>query len=320
MIRGLRYLAPNLISALGLTFGLLSLVATSEGRYIDACALLMYAVFTDRFDGVVARLVKGTSEFGVQLDSLVDFLTFGICPAAIVYQSLSHQAMLPFQEGRGHLVLSLGALLWVLGATFRLARFNITEEETVGRKRIFFGIPTTLAAGLMACYFMTFAKYTPPEFGWFVGTFEEPKLFANFVTPLWVWRMFPLFLGAGGILMASSLRMPKLGLARSKSATVFIFGNLIACSVCAIFTIFPEYMVMPPTMWIFTFLVWGAVSKEAKSLNPPPIFPRVDPPSGQEPLRPEDDLVPEGSDHPLDTDDMKWGSTGELERPVTAKY
>lgn len=306
MIRALRYLAPNLITAIGLVLGLLSLIACYEGRYIDAGWLLTVAVLTDRLDGVVARLVRGTSELGVHLDSLVDFLTFGICPAALVYFSLSQQDVLPFAEGSGRVWLMVGCLAWVLGATFRLARYNISTEESVGHRRIFFGVPTTLAAGLVVCYFLSLAKYSPSTYSWFNKAVGGIHLFGSFETPLSLWKMFPFVMILGGFLMASTLRMPKLGLARNRLATLFIFGNVAAGSVCAILRVLPEYMMIPPALWVVTFLAWGSISKEARSMKPPPIFPPVDHPPGAEPIRPEDDIVPEGSDHPLDADESGW--------------
>src|SRR5688572_25030282 len=105
-VRALRYLAPNLITALGLCFGLLSLAASFEGRYDDAGWFIIYAVLTDRLDGFVARLVRGTSELGVQLDSLADFLTFGIAPAVLMFSSLGGEhGVASFQTGAGRYVL-----------------------------------------------------------------------------------------------------------------------------------------------------------------------------------------------------------------------
>src|SRR5262249_56924431 len=85
--RFLRYLAPNLVTFASLTFGMSSIVASFEHRFVDAAWFVMFSVLTDKLDGFVARLVKGTSEFGVQLDSFADFLNFGIAPATPCYVS-----------------------------------------------------------------------------------------------------------------------------------------------------------------------------------------------------------------------------------------
>nr|MCH9687301.1 CDP-alcohol phosphatidyltransferase family protein [Deltaproteobacteria bacterium] len=65
--RLLRYLAPNLVTSVGVLFGLASIVASFEQRFADAAWLIMWAVLLDRIDGLVARLLKATSPFGVQM-------------------------------------------------------------------------------------------------------------------------------------------------------------------------------------------------------------------------------------------------------------
>jgi len=309
--RALRYLAPNLITAVGVVFGLMALEAAFEARYIDAAWLIIYAVLTDKLDGFVARLVRGTSELGVQLDSFADFLNFGLVPAIVVYLSFGAQPTLPFASGTGRTFLMLGCAVWIFGATFRLARYNITTDEP-GLSKIFFGVPTTLAAGLVMVWYLALAKYTPPGAAMAPAeSFGGIRLFGDaFTTPAAIWRYFPATMFIGGILMASSLRVPKLGLMRSKAATAFVFSNVFIGYVCGFARWIPEYMLWPPTMWLVTFLVWGQLSREARAMRPPPIFPEKDPPPGREPVRPEDDLVPEG--HVLDAtgEQLEVGTSG----------
>ena len=133
--------------------------------------------------------------------------------------------------------------------------------------------------------------------------FGGTKLFGDITTPAGLWRYFPLVLIVGGLLMASNLRMPKLGLARSRLATIFIFSNVFLGYVFGFARLFPEYLVWPPTMWIVTFLIWGALSREARNMRPPALFPRRDPAPGEEPIRPEDDLLPHGEEGGLDEGD-----------------
>lgn len=290
-----RYLAPNLITAIGLGFGLLALVRAHEGDFAGAGWLVVYAVLFDRLDGVVARLVRGTSELGVQLDSFADFLNFGLVPAYLMYVSLP--VIDPgMGEGASEVVLTVACAAWVLAATFRLARYNITPEvDDPGPLKIFFGVPTTLAGGLLIVWYLALLKYSVPG-----DTFGGMRLFGDIVTPVGVWRYLPVALFVGAYLMASSLRMPKVGLMSSLAANLFIFANVGIGSVCGFLRLYPEYLVWPPTLWIVTFLVWGQLSPAARAMEPPPIFPPVDPPPGKLPLRPEDDLLPEGVDTTLD--------------------
>src|SRR5215470_14900689 len=97
--RVLRYLAPNLITASSMIFGLVSLWAATHGDVPLAAWMIIYAVLTDRLDGLVARAVKGTSELGMQLDSFADFMNFGIAPAFLVLSYLSGRPDLPYHHG-----------------------------------------------------------------------------------------------------------------------------------------------------------------------------------------------------------------------------
>jgi CDP-diacylglycerol---serine O-phosphatidyltransferase len=291
--RALRYLAPNLVTAASLVFGMLSIAAAIEGRTVDAAWFIIYAVLTDRLDGFVARLVRGTSELGVQLDSFADFLNFGLAPAVLVYTSVGVAPDLPFADGAGRIVLVAACMTWVLSATFRLARYNITTEDAPNK--IFFGVPTTLAAGLFAIWMLALMKYSdasspmapPAPFG---GRALVPGLELSAA----IWTYVPVALFAGAFLMASTLRMPKLGAMSSKAAAAFVLTNVGLGYIFGFARVFPEYLALPPTLWLTAFLVWGQFSREAQRYGPPPLFPPTDPPPGREPIRPEDDLLPEG--------------------------
>ena len=82
--RFFRYLAPNLITLSSMIFGLVSLWSAHNGNASLSAWMIIYAVLTDRLDGLVARAMKATSELGMQLDSFADFLNFGIAPAYLV--------------------------------------------------------------------------------------------------------------------------------------------------------------------------------------------------------------------------------------------
>jgi CDP-diacylglycerol--serine O-phosphatidyltransferase len=290
MKRGLRYLAPNVITATGIAFGMLSLQACFERRFADAAWLIIYAVLTDRLDGFVARAVRGTSELGVQLDSLADFLNFGLAPATLVFASLGYRAELPFADGAGRLMLMAACMAWVFAACFRLARYNITTDD-IQAPRIFFGVPTTLAAGTLVVWYLVFLKYAPADGPLVAPAVDEIRLLGDWTTPVAVWRYFPVAMFAGAYLMASSLRMPKLGLARSKLASAFVLINVALGYACGFLRMYPDYILWPPSLWLLVFLAWGQLSPTARQMMPPPIFPPVDPPPGREPLRPEDDLL-----------------------------
>ncbi len=270
-----RYLAPNLITGISLVFGLVSMASAHQGDYRLAAWLIVYAVMCDRLDGLVARRLGATSELGVQLDSFADFLNFGVAPAFLVFSFLTSPAMasgpdaLPYTEGPARYYLWIACLVWVLAAVFRLARFNINTEDGIPT-RIYFGVPTTLAGGLLATWFLAFYKYSVPG-----PTFGGPKLLGDSITtPRGVWLVVPAAMFVGAYLMASSLRMLKVGKAESRAVTIFLLLCMLQGYVLGFGQLFPEYIVWMPTAWIVVFLIWGALAEEARELRPPPLFPR----------------------------------------------
>lgn len=302
--RALRYLAPNIITSVNILLGMMSVAASYHGDFVLAGWLIAYAALFDRVDGFVARLVRGASEFGVQMDSFADFLNFGLAPSALAYCSLGSSTALPFHEGFDRYLLLAGCVLWSFAAAIRLARYNITEDvPSPLRMRIFFGVPTTLVGGLFATWFLALYKYAPPgkEFPGLSEPFGGTRLFDH-NTPLWVWSYTPVIMLIGAYLMVSSLRMPKSWYMRSNVTKFLVYGSMVTCVTLGLSQHFPELIIWPPTLWMVGFLIWGALSPVARQAQPPPVFPSVDPPPGKEPKRPEDDLLPEGLEPGLGTE------------------
>lgn len=275
-MRRVRYLAPNLITATSLVFGLVALALAHHGDWRLAGWLIIYAVLCDRLDGLVARSLRATSDLGVQLDSFADFLNFGVAPAFLMFAFLTDPATvarwdLPYDHGWGRAYLIAGCVVWVLAAVFRLARFNVNADD--GKPtRIYFGVPTTLAGGLLVTWFLAFLKYSAPG-----PTFGGPKLLGESVTtPRGVWLALPGAMLVGAYLMASSLKMLKVGKAESKVVTWFVLLNVASGYVLGWMQVLPEYLVWMPSAWVLLFLVWGRLAEEARALEPPPLFPRDD--------------------------------------------
>jgi CDP-diacylglycerol--serine O-phosphatidyltransferase len=115
-----RTLVPNMITLLGLCAGLTGIRMAFEQRYDLALAAIVFAAILDGIDGRLARLLKGTSRFGAELDSLADFVNFGVAPALILY----------FWEL--HVLQSAGwiaAMVFAICAGLRLARFNVMIDD-----------------------------------------------------------------------------------------------------------------------------------------------------------------------------------------------
>lgn len=268
-----RYLIPNLITAGSMLFGLLSILQSMDGNYVLAAWLILFAVVSDKLDGVVARLLRGTSELGVQLDSFADLLNFGVAPPVLIFASLSRAPELGFTSGTGRYVLIFSCAAWMLGGVFRLARFNVSTAKVP--KCVCFGVPTTLAAGILAVTFLALLKYTPAGHALSVGSFGGAKIFPFFQTPDAVWRYVPLSLFAGGFMMGSNLRMANLGGLGSRWFSAIVLANLLFGFILIPFRLYPELLMWQPIAWVVVFLIWGQASAKFRSYKAPSIFPRV---------------------------------------------
>jgi CDP-diacylglycerol--serine O-phosphatidyltransferase len=136
-----RYLLPNILTLAGVCLGISSIKFSIDGNFSLAVMLILFAAILDALDGRIARLIKGTSEFGKELDSLTDFVSFGIAPVFTLY----------FWELNNYGKLGWAiTLIYSVCCVLRLARFNLTKiEETQEWKNNFFeGIPSP-AGGLL---------------------------------------------------------------------------------------------------------------------------------------------------------------------------
>ncbi|MCA9705676.1 MAG: CDP-alcohol phosphatidyltransferase family protein [Myxococcales bacterium] len=314
--RFLRYLAPNLVTSLGMVFGLLSIVASIEHRFVDAGWLIVWAVLLDRVDGFVARLLRATSPFGVQMDSFADALNFGVAPSVLMYAILGGVPELGLHQGTGR-VLLLGACgVWTLANVFRLAKFNVIAEDPDDQPSMFYGVPTTLAAGTLVMWTLIFLEYTP--LGQSTGQaalMRGPRLLGpDPLLPNTVWGYMPAAMLVGAFLMASNLPTPKLGRLRSKALTWFVVGNAFAGMACGFLRVLPEYMTLMPTSWVLVSLVWGQISLQARTLPPPRFLPeeRTPPEPTPEPTPGPVTTTPHAPRQPSAwaRDGLAWGLLG----------
>jgi CDP-diacylglycerol--serine O-phosphatidyltransferase len=282
--RFFRYLAPNLITLSSMIFGLVSLWSAHSGDFPLAAWMIIYAVLTDRLDGLTARALKATSELGMQLDSFADAINFGVAPAYLVLVFLTTRLPEIYAEGTPHTLLFIACGGYMLCAIFRLARYNVLADDQVPTK-MFFGFPTTLSGGIIAIWMLVLFKYDPqlPEFG-------GAKLFGHSLeTPIWVWKYFPIFVAVMGYLMASRLPMPKVGMTKNKLVSVILLTLVSIGYVCGFAMHYPEICFWMPTVWSIMFLIWGQASPSARAMYPPPLFPKRAQP--QPLVRAQEDIV-----------------------------
>jgi CDP-diacylglycerol---serine O-phosphatidyltransferase len=143
-----RVIAPNLITLLALCLGLTAIRLAYEGRLEPAVIAIIVAAVLDGVDGRVARLLKGTSRFGAELDSLADFVSFGVAPALILYSFTLHDL---------RAVGWIAALVFAIAAALRLARFNVMIDDPdrpEWKKNFFVGMaaPAGAISALLPAY------------------------------------------------------------------------------------------------------------------------------------------------------------------------
>ena len=129
---------PNMITMMSLIAGISSIKFSIQGNWKLAVLMIMLAAFFDFFDGWVARKLKKSSQFGAELDSLSDFISFGLDPSLLINLCYT------FELGRIGWIFSL---FYTVCAALRLARFNI--ENMKEQSKTFVGIPSPAAAGII---------------------------------------------------------------------------------------------------------------------------------------------------------------------------
>jgi CDP-diacylglycerol---serine O-phosphatidyltransferase len=129
-----RMILPNAITLIGVCIGLSSIKFAIDGKFAIAIIAILFAGLMDALDGRIARLIKGTSKMGKELDSLGDVISFGVAPALIMYFW-----NLQYLDKLGWFV----CLIYVICVALRLARFNVNSEEEPSWKDNFFeGMPS----------------------------------------------------------------------------------------------------------------------------------------------------------------------------------
>ncbi|NNM59561.1 MAG: CDP-diacylglycerol--serine O-phosphatidyltransferase [Legionellales bacterium] len=143
------YLLPNLLTITGLFAGFFSIVAGMKGYFYMAAEAIFIAMIMDALDGRVARLTNTQSDFGMELDSLADVVSFGVAPALVMYSwSLTTLGKAGW----------LAAFIFAAAGALRLARFN--TQAASSDKRYFQGIPIPAAAGILASIVWVWYDYT----------------------------------------------------------------------------------------------------------------------------------------------------------------
>jgi CDP-diacylglycerol--serine O-phosphatidyltransferase len=238
----LRRSIPNSFTALSLLLGVGSIVTTQLGDLELAGWMIVWCGLLDVMDGVAARLLKATSTFGAEFDSMADLVAFGVAPAMLVLQTGMNIGGVQFgTEAFWVLLVSVG--VFVLAGAVRLARFNLTSDKPSGGW--FAGLPITAAgAGLVSTAMILLSKH---------------EAVAD-ALPLHAYLPAGMFVLA--LLMISRIRYPKA--IRRKSNLINGFQVLVIVSTyyCGITRSYPEYLFFMGLFLLIAGIIAGRITKK----------------------------------------------------------
>ena len=239
----LRYTIPNSLTALSLLLGLGSIVTTQVGDLEFAAWLIVWCGLLDTMDGIAARLLKATSSFGAEFDSMADLISFGVAPGVLIFNAGLQVAGVEVESGQFWVLLAACGV-FVLAGAMRLARFNLASSKP--RTGWFAGIPITAAGGgLVSSMVIVLVRHD------------------DIATLLPLHLYFPILMFVLALLMISRLRFPKAVVRKSMFINVFQFTNIAAIFICGIFRIYPEYLFSIGVFLLVAGIIAGRITRDA---------------------------------------------------------
>ena len=209
--KNVRMILPNMLTLIGVCIGLTSIRFALSGEFHLAIIAIIFAALIDGLDGRIARLIKGTSKVGKELDSLTDMISFGVAPAFIMY----FWKLNTF--GRFGWLL---CLIYVICVALRLARFNInSNQEPSWRDNFFQGVPSP-AGGILVL--------TPLIIS--LSGFDYIELSYNIIVPIF-------FIGTSLLLISKFPTYSFKKIVIPRKATIFLlFGIILFFGLLLIYT------------------------------------------------------------------------------------
>lgn len=237
----LRYTIPNSFTALSLLLGMASIATTQLGGLELAAWMIVWCGLLDTMDGVAARILKATSSFGAEFDSMADLVAFGVAPAILVMNAGMQIAGIEYDTGQ-FWVLGVAAGIFALAGAMRLARFNLPTAKP--ERGWFAGIPITAAGGGMLSSLV-------------LVLLHHEQVAA--VMPLHLY--LPVLLFVLAILMVSRIRFPKAVIRDSKFINTFQTVNIALIFYCGVTRSWPEYLFGIGVFLMIAGIIAGRISK-----------------------------------------------------------
>lgn len=224
--------------------GLSSIVSTQFGNLEFAAWLIVWCGLLDTLDGMVARLLKATSSFGAEFDSMSDLIAFGVAPSVLVLNVGIELGGVEFATGQ-FWVLAVSCGAFTLAGAMRLARFNLDTAKP--RTGWFAGIPITVAGGGLLSSMILVLLYHEP-----------------IATSLPLHLYLPVLMFVFALLMISRLRFPKMTIRKSKFINVFQFTNLALIFYCGATRSFPEYLFGIGVFSLIAGIIAGRITRDTE--------------------------------------------------------
>ena len=239
----LRYTIPNSFTALSLLLGLGSIVTSQIGQLEFAAWLIVWCGLLDTMDGLAARLLKATSSFGAEFDSMADLVSFGVAPAVLVLNAGLEIGGVEYESGQFWVLLvAIGA--FALTGAMRLARFNLTSEQPT--KGWFAGVPITAAGGGMVPAVILVLIHHP-----------------DIASLLPLHLYLPVMMFVLAMLMISRIRFPKAVKRDSLFINAFQGFVIIGVYYCGITRTYPEYLLGMGTFVLISGIIAGRITRES---------------------------------------------------------
>ena len=241
-----RYTIPNSFTAMSLLLGVGSIVTSQLGDLELAGWMIVWCGLLDVLDGLAARLLKATSDFGAEFDSMADLVAFGVAPGVLVLQAGMEIGGVQLDTG-AFWVLVVSVAVFVLAGAARLARFNLaTDKPPTGW---FSGLPITAAGGgLVSTGVILLIRY------------DEIAA----AMPLHAYLPIIMFVLALG--MISSIRFPKIVRRKNNFINGFQLFNVVASYYCGITRSYPEFLFFMGLFLLISGIIAGRITKAEELL------------------------------------------------------
>jgi CDP-diacylglycerol--serine O-phosphatidyltransferase len=239
----IRYTIPNSVTALSLVLGLSSIVSTQFGNIEFAAWLIVWCGLLDTLDGMVARLLKATSSFGAEFDSMSDLISFGVAPSMLVLNAGIELGGVEVGSGQ-FWVLAVSCGAFALAGAMRLARFNLANDKP--STGWFTGVPITVAGGgLMSSLVLVLLHHET----------------ITILLPLHLY--LPVLMFVFALLMISRVRFPKAVIRKSQFINVFQVVNILLIFYCGITRSYPEYLLSIGVFLLVAGVIAGRITRDA---------------------------------------------------------